>query len=134
MIKLEFINKMIGVPWRNRAIGFDATDCWGLVLLYFSEVLKVKIPVYDAFSSGEDFDRCFNHEVSNWELTGNPDENIVFTAYKNGRPCHVGVCINKTHAIHARGSESNAGKVEMHSLRAIEKTYGKLTYHRFNNA
>ena len=133
MTQSEFITKMIGKPWVNRASSFNECDCWGLVLLYYKYVLNTDIPVFVGFLNGDEFKECYTHELPNWEGSS-ASKGVVFTAYKGRQPIHVGVCVNGTHAIHSRGSENGPGKVELHSIRAIEKIYGKLTFYRFKNA
>ena len=133
MMQSEFITKMIGKPWVNRASSFNSCDCWGLVLLYYKCVLNIGIPVFPGFINGVNFDECYKHEFPMWE-EAKPESGMVFTAYKGEQPVHVGVCINKTHVLHSRGSVNNPGKVELHSIRAIEKMYGELTFYRFKNA
>lgn len=34
----DFISKVIGVPWANRACSFEKVDCWGLCVLYYRHV------------------------------------------------------------------------------------------------
>ncbi len=132
MTQNEFIKKMMGVHWVNRASSFDAVDCWGLVLLYYKEVLGIQLPVVDGFTSKQDFTECYEKGKDAWQEVDRPIMNgIAFTSYKGDQPTHVGVCIGHGKALHCRGSENNPGSVEIHSLRAIEHLYGKITYHEF---
>lgn len=132
MTQNEFIKKVVGLPWVNRAISFDAVDCYGLVVLYYRHVLGVELPIPEGFNEKLKTDECWNNGISDWEQVSSPNTGgLMFTCYKGGSPCHVGVTISPTHVLHCRGSERNPGKVEVHSVRTIESIYGKITYHKF---
>lgn len=134
MDRVEFINKMIGVPWVNRASSFDSVDCWGLVILYFDKVLGVKLPDVKGYREKDDFNLCWNLEASNkhWAKVENPEPgSIVFTCYKNDKPTHVGVVLSRTKVLHTTGGLESAGSVQVNTIRAVEKIYGKMTYHKF---
>ena len=132
MTQTEFINKMIGKPWVDRASSFEECDCWGLVLLYYKEVLNIDLPVVKGFTEKEDFLLCYESGVQQWQEVKTPiTQGLAFTSYKGDTPTHVGVCIGNGMALHCRGSVNQAGSVEVHSLRAIESIYGKITYHQF---
>ena len=59
MTRNEFINKMIGKPWKNRACTLEACDCWGLVVLYFRYVLGTEIHHDAGYESYHDFVTCY---------------------------------------------------------------------------
>lgn len=130
MTKQEFIKKMKSVPWVNRAVGFDAVDCFGLVIMYYRHVLGIKVPNVNGFSEDLPMDECWDN-ADTWEQVDTPPiEGLAFTAYKGDTPMHVGIVISPTHVLHCRGDFKHHGKVEMHSIRAIKRTCGKITYHR----
>ena len=129
MTQNDFIGKVLGIPWVNRASSFDACDCWGLVLLYYKEVLNINLPTVKGFTEKEDFLHCYESGVKQWEEVKAPiEQGLAFTSYKGGKPTHVGVCIGKGLALHSRDERSG---VQVHSLRAIEAIYGKISYHKF---
>jgi len=77
----------------------------------------------------------FNNQVQYWkEVTKPITDGLVFTCYKGEKPTHVGLVISPTHVIHSRGSVKESGKVEIHSIRAIQSVYGKMTFHKFIGA
>lgn len=132
MNQSEFIKKIIGKPWVNRASSFDSVDCWGLVLLYYKEVLNIEIPTVQGFTEHEQFEKLYFENNHLWQQVDTPQkEGLVFTCYKGDIPTHVGICAGHGKVLHARGTEDSHGKVEIHSIRAIESAYGKMTYHKF---
>lgn len=132
MTQNDFIKKILGKPWVNRASTFDAADCFGLIILYYKNVLDIDLPVVDGFAEKGNFLGCYNKGKILWQETKAPIENgIVFTCYRGDVPMHVGLCVGQGLALHSRGTEKQPGKVEIHSLRAISRLYGKMTYHKF---
>ena len=128
----EFIKKIRGKPWVNRASSFDAVDCFGLIMLYYKHVLSIDLPVVEGFAEKVNFLECYNKGKALWKEVDSPVENgIVFTCYRGDEPMHVGLCVGQGYALHSRGTEKQHGKVEIHSLRAIERLYGRMTYHKF---
>ncbi len=134
----EFINKTLGLPWVNRAVSFDSLDCWGLVLLYYKHVMDIELPTIKGYSKGDcDTAQGWQSGINQWQEINKPIVGCIFTCYKGGSPIHVGIAISSTKVLHARGFIDSPGKVEIHSMRAIETIYGKITYHKFiglNNA
>lgn len=132
MNQSHFIKKVLGVPWKNRSISWDAMDCYGLVILYYRHVLGIELPSVTGFSEGEPIADCWTDNIHTWEQVHTPPiQGLLFTSYKGDRPMHVGIVISPTHVLHCRGHINNPGKVEIHSIRAIMTTCGKITFHRF---
>ena len=132
MTQDEFITKILGKPWVNRSSTFDSVDCFGLIMLYYNHVLKINLPTVDGFIEKGDFVTCYDKGKTLWQEIDSPTENgIAFTCYRGETPIHVGLCIGHGYALHCRGSEKQHGKVEIHSLRAIERLYGRISYHKF---
>jgi cell wall-associated NlpC family hydrolase len=128
-----FIKKIIGKPWVNRASSFEAADCWGLVLLYYKHVLGITLPTIAGYDKGEcSTAEGWQSDIHHWQQVDKATTNgLVFTCYKDGQPTHVGVTISSVKVLHSRGYPGHEGKVEIHSIRAIESIYGKMTYHKF---
>ena len=133
MIQQRFIDKVIGAPWIDRTSSFESVDCWGLVLLYYKHVLGIELPTITGYDKGEcDTAQGWQSGIHQWQQLDKPvGHGLLFTCYHDNKPSHVGVTIGPTKVLHARGSANNPGKVEIHSIRAIERLYGKMTYHKF---
>jgi len=133
MVQQEFIDKVIGNPWVDRASSFESVDCWGLVILYYRHVLDIELPTINGYSQGNCSTRQgWQSGIHQWEQLDKPiGHGLLFTCYFDGKPSHVGITIGPLKVLHARGSRKQPGKVEIHSIRAIERLYGKMTYHRF---
>lgn len=132
MYKEEFIRRMIGKPWVNRAASWSEVDCWGLAILYSRHVLGIELPEVEGYKEGVPTNECWTKEVAkeHWEDVEIAEGDLVFTCFKNGRATHVGVCIDSQRALHCAGGE-HGGSVAVHSLRALERLYGKMQFARF---
>jgi len=133
MRQAEFIKKIIGAPWINRSSSFDACDCYGLVELYYRHVLSIELPTIKGYEKGEcDTDQGWQSGIHDWKEVDKPSVNgLLFTCYKGNQPTHVGIVISPVKVLHSRGNIGHEGKTEIHSIRAIESIYGKITLHKF---
>lgn len=127
MHKDEFIKRMLGVPWRNRASTFDECDCWGLVLLYYLHVLNIDIPTLSDYESGEQFGQCYESGVSCWAVQNKAIGDCIFVAWIGSAPVHVGLVIDGV-AVHSRGEN---GHVRQDPLRTIQKLFTKVEYYTY---
>ncbi|WP_264623647.1 NlpC/P60 family protein [Candidatus Symbiopectobacterium sp. NZEC135] len=124
MNKSDFIKRMIGVPWINRACSFEACDCWGLVALYYRHVLSTELHDVVGYESDSDFLTCFSGEVVYWQRSELPVNDGIFVGYVGSRPEHVGLIIDGS-AFHSRGAN---GSVAMHRLPIIERAFTSMEY------
>ena len=132
MNETDFINKSLDVPWVNRGMSFDGMDCYGLVILYYRLVLGIELPMPSGYIEKEPINECWDAETGSgrWAAESRPIKNgIVLTAYRGDTPIHVGVVVSGGRLLHCRGNENEPGKVEIHRISAIEKIYGRVTYH-----
>lgn len=133
MLKAEFIEKVTGVPWADRACTFEAMDCWGLVILYYRHVLGHEIHHASDYESGSDFMTCFADEVIYWQPSEIIAEDGVFIAYYGAQPVHIGLVVNGA-ALHSRGEN---GHVRADSIRTIQRLFTKvefMTYADYSNS
>ena len=132
MNQSEFINKIKGVPWVNRAVSFDEVDCYGLVVMYYRHVLGLELPVVAGFTENHSIIDCWIGGIHSWEQVDTPPvKGLLFTSYRGDAPMHVGIVISPTHVLHCRGNVARPGKVEIHSIRTIASACGRITYHKF---
>lgn len=124
MLKAEFIEKVTGVPWRDRSCTFEAMDCWALVVLYYRHVLGVEIHHSPDYECGNDFITCFSDEVVYWQPSDIIPEDGIFIAYYGATPVHVGLIINGR-ALHSRGDN---GHVRSDSIRTIQKIFTRVEF------
>lgn len=124
MLKSEFIEKVTGVSWVDRACTFEAMDCWGLVVLYYRHVLGIEIHHAADYESGSDFLTCFEEEVIFWRDTDIFTDGGIFIAYYGAQPVHVGLIVDGM-ALHSRGE---CGHVRSDNIRTIKKLFTRVEF------
>lgn len=133
MNTVEWINDVVGKPWKDRAYGPDAFDCWGLVIDSYNRLDKNPLPEVEGYSSGIPIEVAGAAE----ELTGDWEEceaehGAVFCVYNDvGSMIHVGRIFEIPKAgyygIHAKGERS---QVLSTRLRALKLAYKNLKFFR----
>lgn len=127
MLKHEFLAKVEGMPWRNRACSFEGADCWGLIVLYYRHVMGIELHDVPGYESESDFSTCFHSEIIFWsrvEIFGDSD---MFVAYYGAEPVHVGLVVDGR-ALHSRGEN---GHVRSDNLRTITKLFTRVEFYTY---
>ena len=127
MTKTEFIDRWIGTPWQDRAIGPNSIDCWGLVYVYYRDVLGIELSKPDDHI---DIIDGFTNEVVNcdWIETDFAEDGIMFTAFHGDLARHCGVVVSPTMVIHSYGGNDNHGTVSINNISVIERKFGKVRF------
>jgi len=127
MLKQDFIDKVTGLPWANRACTFEEVDCWGLVVMYYRHVLGIELHHSPDYEAGSDFHTCFEGEVIYWKPENIFVENGIFVALRGKQPVHVGLIVNGM-ALHSR---CEGGHVRSDAVRTIQKLYTKVEFYSY---
>lgn len=127
MTRDEFIERMEGIEWSNRACTFSACDCWGLVVLYYRHVLNIEIHHDTGYESESDFLTCYSEEVNFWSRTDKAENDGIFIGYIGSHPVHIGIVINGM-ALHSRGEN---GHVRLDRLIVLQRMFTKLEFMKY---
>lgn len=127
MSKDDFLSRVTGIPWKNRACSFEAADCWGLVVLYYRHVLGIEIHQTTDYESGSDFLTCYDGDVVFWRRTESFSDDGIFVAWIGSNPVHVGLIIDGR-ALHSRGEN---GHVRSDAIRTIQKLFTKVEFYQY---
>ncbi|MFG6654920.1 NlpC/P60 family protein [Scandinavium sp. M-37] len=127
MHKQEFIDRVTGLPWANRACTFDALDCWGLVVLYYRNVLGIELHQSPDYEAGSEFHTCFAGEVIYWQPESIFVDDGIFVAWYGAQPVHVGLIVNGM-AFHSR---CEGGHVRSDPVRTIQRLYTKVEFYSY---
>lgn len=121
----EFAARIVGAPWKKWHSSFDSADCYGVVVLYFREVLGIdlgEVPHTDIIDG-------FDHSTGWVECV--PQAGAVgWMAFRDGAPTHCGVLLSASQVLHAAGDEERGGSVRVSSLRFIRELYGPVRFYR----
>lgn len=123
----EFISRIEGVPWRNRACSFDAADCWGLVVMYYRHVLGIEVHQTADYESGRDFMTCYDADVVFWQRSETFCDEGIFVAWVGSQPVHVGLILGGR-ALHSRGEN---GHVRFDAIRTIQKLFTRVEFYQY---
>ena len=127
MSKDDFLSRVTGIPWQNRACSFDAVDCWGLVILYYRHVLGIEIHQTADYESGRDFLTCYDSDVVFWRRTESFSDDGIFVAWIGSNPVHVGLIVDGR-ALHSRGEN---GHVRSDAIRTIQKLFTNVEFYQY---
>lgn len=129
MKKIDFIRKVIGLPWANRACSFDAVDCWGLIVLYHRHVSGIEIHQTPEYEAGGDFITCYEGDVVFWRPGTRLDGNIA-VFYRGDNPDHVGMVIEGNRCLHSRGE---GGGVRIDPLPVLERAFTRTEFLQYGD-
>ncbi|HHA2290369.1 TPA: NlpC/P60 family protein [Enterobacter ludwigii] len=123
----EFISRIEGAPWSNRACSFDAADCWGLVVMYYRHVLGIEVHQTADYESGRDFMTCYDADVVFWQRSETFCDEGIFVAWVGCQPVHVGLIVDGR-ALHSRGEN---GHVRFDAIRTIQKLFTRVEFYQY---
>lgn len=103
---LDFPSKFIGIPYVSKGRGWDGCDCWGLVRLFYREVLGVLLPEYALeYADAEelrDVAALVEAGRASWERSELPQLGYVVLQRLVSEPVHVGVYVGDERMLHVR--------------------------------
>lgn len=120
----EFAKKAIGVPWVRWRSDFDGADCFGLLVLYFREVLGVdlgqvpQVDIAQGFAQAQGWEEC-------------TDGAQAFMCFKGDVAVHCGVILPTGGALHCEGMDGHPGNVRLSRFRTIQLFYGKVKKYKY---
>lgn len=118
----DFISRVIGVPWANRACSFESRLLGLLCVLYYRHVLGIELHQTPDYEAGEDFFTC--HEgVVFWRKVDKPVDGGIFVELPRRA---TGACWSGTEPGAALRGEN--GSVRMDSLLVIQRAFTKVEY------
>lgn len=125
MTQTEFINKVIGKPWSDRACSFDVMDCWGLVVLYYRHVKRIELHHLPDYESGSDFVTCHDAEADHWKTIPAAQVGDIAVFYQSGVPKHIGIIVSPGKCLHSRGE---SGCVMVDNIHSMRRLYNAVEY------
>ena len=106
------ISKFIGIPFISKGRSFNGCDCYGLVKLYYKEILNIDIPetIITAEQPRRTFANYLNEISKNWTAT-TPAKNVVVAMSVNAEHpnlvTHFAVMIDDKRFIDTRENMSS---------------------------
>ena len=106
------ISNFIGIPFVSKGSSFNGCDCYGLVKLYYKEILNIDIPetIITAEQPRRTFANYLNEISKNWTAT-TPAKNVVVAMSVNAEHpnlvTHFAVMIDDKRFIDTRENMSS---------------------------
>ncbi len=103
------MERFVGIPYIPHGRDYDGADCWGILFLYFRDVLGTPIPSYSAEMRELEFHR---HEISQlivaekgqqWTEVDMPASGDCVLMRVGRDESHVGVFIGGGQMLHSEG-------------------------------
>ena len=120
MTHLDFVRRCIGPPavtYSSKGRDWSSCDCWGLVRLYYAEVLGIKLPEYAVeYTDAEELDEVARLVVegrANWVRVSPPQVGDVVLQRLLSQPVHVGIFNGDGRMLHVRrGTEACLERID----------------------
>lgn len=123
----EFALRAVGVPWVKWRSDWKACDCFGLLVLYFREVLGVELGEVPQTDIAAGF-----FAAKGWVECGPEAGVTAWMAWRGGAPTHCGILLSGERLLHSEGSEMRPGNVRITRLPAMRRTYGDIRFYRYS--
>lgn len=126
----EFIARAIGIPWVRWRSDWQACDCYGLIVLYFREVLGVELDGRPPHDDGVTLD--FPLGWNGWSECGPEHNAACFVGWQSGAPHHCGVIVaGGGMVLHSDGTDSRPGNVRLTRLSTMQRMYSDIRFYKY---
>ena len=123
------MERFIGIPYVEHGRDYSGADCWGVVYLFYRDVLGRPIPAYSAEMQA----RAFHHRdigalikserAAHWVEVEQPDHGDVALMRTGREESHVGIFISGGRILHSEG-EPGSCMVRADDLRIRSRLVG----------
>lgn len=127
MTPVEFVNRALSVPWVRWQSSWAGADCWGLVVLFFREVMAVDLGPVPRVDIATGF-----AAARGWVECGREAGAVAFMAFRDGAASHCGLLLPGDMLLHAEGDEQRGGRVKVTRLAAMRRLYPDLRFYRYD--
>jgi len=122
----EFAARAVGIPWVRWRSDWAAADCFGLIVLYFREVLGVDLGAVPHTDIASGF-----AGAAGWHECEPEAGATCWMAWRDGAPTHCGVLLTADTVLHSEGSDTVPGSVRVSRLAAVRRMYGEIRFYRY---
>lgn len=122
----QFAARMVGVRWVRWASDWDACDCFGLVCLYWREVLGIdcgpvpRTDIVDGFAAAVGWAACDPEPGS-----------TAFMSWRDGAPTHCGILLPGHRILHSKEGPIGTGSVQVTRMAVMQRLARDLRFYRF---
>ncbi len=122
----QFAGRAVGLPWARWRSDWQAADCFGLVALYFREVLGVELGPVPQTDIAAGFSAS-----TGWAECDPEPGTTAFMAWRDGAPTHCGMLLPGGMLLHAEGAPERGGSARATRLSVMRRAYGDIRFYRY---
>lgn len=127
MTQDEFVNRAIGLPWVRWRSDWSGADCFGLIVLYFREVLGIDLGCVPNMAIEDGFNLA-----TGWQECSPQTGSTCFMCWRDGAPTHCGVVLDALTVLHAEGSQGRGGSTRISRLSAMRKFWPDIRFYKYS--
>lgn len=126
--------QFVGIPYVPHGRDYAGADCWGILYLYYRDVLQKPVPSYSAEMQEREFHRrdigplISDEKALHWRQVDVPEIGDCVLMRTGRHPTHVGVYLGEGRMLHSEGPHPSAIE-RLDDLRIRNRIIG---YYRFN--
>lgn len=125
-----FVRRAVGLPWVRWRSDWTGADCFGLLVLYFREVLGVDLGPVPQTDIASGFS-----SASGWVQCGPEPGATAWMAWRDGAPTHCGVLLPDGALLHCEGTPERPGRARVSRMAAVAQFYGDdIRFYRYQGA
>jgi len=125
MTPTEFVRLAVGIPWARGRSDWRGADCFGLVVLYFREVIGVDLGPVPMLEMPEGF-----AAATGWEECTPEPGSTGWMAWHKGAPAHCGILLPAGMLLHSDGDHGRPGAARLTRLAVMQRFYTDLRFFR----
>jgi cell wall-associated NlpC family hydrolase len=128
------MDNFIGIPYKDKGRTYKSCDCWGLVMLYYRDVLKTEIP--DVSCTAESPRKSFAsylNQISKYWNECTPKKNcVVAMATNENHPklvTHFGIMLDEKRLLHTyKKTQSHISSIDDIQIKNTIKGFYEWRY------
>lgn len=126
MTPRDFAVRAVGMTWQRWASSWEACDCYGLVCLYFREVLGIELGAVPQTDIATGFSAA-----AGWAQCAREEGAVAFMTWRDGAPTHCGLVLPGDALLHSDGDETRGGSARVTRLVAMERLCPDIRFYRY---
>jgi cell wall-associated NlpC family hydrolase len=121
----QFVSRAVGIPWERWRSDWAACDCYGLVILYFREVLGIDLGTVPQSDIATGF-----FGLKCWVECEPEAGASMWMAWKDGAPTHAGILVSDDMVLHSTDIAFGIGSVRLNRLSVINRSFSDAKFFR----
>lgn len=105
------VERFVGIPYVPHGRSYEGADCWGILFLYYRDVLGTPVPAYSAEMDAREFKHgaiaplMATEREKLWQQveTPQPGDGVLMRAGRHDS--HVGVFLGQGRMLHSEGPD-----------------------------